>query len=226
LLGLTDKKADASAAKLIDINHAVRILWNLSGDAAFPEQLSDCRDALHDFISRCMCHMMIKGRREACFTMSPATRAICLTACMGAARLIKQAQFADSELNEHLAQCDKYVRACMSPDSGFGSSVEHTPDLLHTYLALRLIKSQNWKALTDTEIEGVVRFMDLCYKDGGYALLPEWRASAYGTRLATQILGRLDVPLQRLVEMTAFIDDLLAADSQGREGYCGVAAQV
>jgi hypothetical protein len=212
----------ARGTKIIELNHAVRILWNLSGDCGVRVLLEDFRPALRDFLKRCMRPVKARPRDyPASFAMSPDTDAICLTACLAALRVMKHAELADAELQTHLRACEHYVWGCHSPESGFGSSIGHTPDLLHTYMAVTTIQSLHLSGLTDAHVLGVVRFMSQCFKDGGYALLPEWQPSAYGTRLAVQILERLRLPLHRLSEMSEFIGRLLARDPGRGAGYRG-----
>ena len=68
----------------------------------------------------------------------------------------------------------------------------------------------------------LIRFIELCRKDdGGYALIPDWLGSAYGTRLAFQSLVRLELPIVGTWQMKGFISNLLAKRADGTAGYIG-----
>jgi hypothetical protein len=89
-------------------------------------------------------------------------------------------------------------------------------------MAITMIQSRAWQGLDESHTRGVLRFMSHCFKDGGYSLLPEWKPSAYGTRLALQILDRLGRPMHHMAEMTAFISHLFWRHQEGGAGYRGL----
>jgi len=222
---------------MVEINHALRIVWNLSGDLPSPQEpVRHLQSKLLEFLQSSY-RPPSPAQQHASFVMSPDSEAPCLTACLAALRITQQARL--PELDGLLASCGSYVRACESPAGGFGSSIRHTPDLLHTYMAVSLAQAasrlvenplenpawaaakDSWSYLGETSINGVLTFVDVCSKRAGYSLVPEWKASAYGTRLAFQILTRLGKPIVNALEMREFIRGLLSPEREGSRGYAG-----
>jgi len=233
---------------LVEVNHALRIIWNLSAD--LPDKgdglIRELRPRLTEFLLSChrKKRIQLDGATNAefdTFVMSPRSEAACMTACLAALRIAEHALLSEHDLNDRLRACGRYVAACRREGSGFGSSIRHTPDVLHTYMALaaRSLAVENaqksaawrdalgaWDFIDDQTTEELVHFFELCHKDdGGYALIPEWMPSAYATRLAFQSFGRLDLPVVGAWKIRDFIHKLLAPKPDGTAGYTGYPAE-
>jgi hypothetical protein len=218
------------AATLVEINHALRVIWNLSADApgGFEALIDPYRSELRRFLkdSRTDAHDLVSADMFPSFGVSPTRKAACVTACLAALRIASFAGLlaGDAELSGHLRACSAYVLRCESPGGGFGSSIGHQPDVLHTYMAITLL--QEWAApeCDETMKARTVAFLSRCEKDGGYALVPEWKPTAYGTRLAFQIFRRLGLEWTSLpaTEMQSFIRRLMMKTSNREEGYAGM----
>jgi hypothetical protein len=199
---------------MIEFNHAVRILWNLSGDldGGVEALLRSERSALLAFLKDSIRKIPLEdGRQLTAFATAPSSKPACLTACLAAARLAQHTKLQDAELNASLNECAEYVAACQSPGSGFGSSIHHVPDILHTYLAVSFLLERN-KSVLDKELPNIINFAAQCRKDGGYAIVPELTPSAYGTRLGLQIFRRLELSVPDTAEMRDFIMKLRITD--------------
>lgn len=246
---LTDNSSRGVANNaIIEINHALRIIWNLSADLSDGGEsiIAELRPKLTSYLLRC--HRRTRFALNASspelefdtFVMSPTSEAACLTACLAVLRIAEHAELENPDLDAKLAACGRYVAACRREGSGFGSSIRHTPDLLHTYMALaaraRAMEKaevdvtwkqalEDWDFIDDGVERDLIRFLDLCRKDdGGYALIPEWMGSAYGTRLAFQSLARMDLPIVGTWKMRNFITNLLEKRPDGTAGYVGYSA--
>jgi hypothetical protein len=184
------------------------------------------RDGLASFLKRSIRKVPSEAGRELkAFATAPSSRPACLTACLAAARLAQHAKLQDAELKTSLDECVDYVAACQTPGSGFGSSIHHVPDILHTYMAVSFLLDRR-KSIVERELPGIIAFVAQCRKDGGYALVPELTPSAYGTRLGLQVFRRLELAVPDTAEMRQFLTTLRIAevseDKKARESsYLG-----
>lgn len=217
--------ASGEAAKIVEINHALRILWNLSADVpgGVATLIEDCRGRLIDYLRGCLRNPAHpRGLRPlVAFSMTPALDAPCVTACLAALRIMDAIGLPSTdELWRAMASCQDYVLACEAVTGGFGSSIDHEPDTLHTYMAITLLTRWHSPALDSSMSDHVIRFLETCADEGGYALLPDWKATAYGCRLALQIYKRLERELPDSAAMQSFIRGLM---SEGvPSGYAGL----
>jgi hypothetical protein len=188
------------------------------------------------------------GRESKAFVLAPhAENEPCLTACYFAFKIAERCKLLNESgsshqdwpgFNEAISQSFDYVRASWNDrDGGFGYGPGSAAELVHTFCALKLhydiadAFGLGCTVISDIDKKwlAIERFVGRCRKEGGYALLPEWWPSAYGTRLGLQILELKqrvsgEVRFDRPYEAIEFINSLKVYSNETRHalGFAGM----
>lgn len=227
ILNLDD--TDPSPHKLVDLHHALWLTWQLGNEPGSKESsvVKERAEPLRRFLEESYVEsagfsIPVLGGFPA-FALAPGSRACCLTACAFAERVAAQCGLTDGKLKEQLASCEDFVFSCFHSTGGFACAPGEEPDLIHTFLGMRMNEALDWNfAEKIPRYEEKIQFLlTRCSKGGGHALIPDWKPSAYGTRLALQITELLGVPIPDSRAMREFILRL----PQRNGGYAGYHAQ-
>jgi hypothetical protein len=143
------------------------------------------------------------------FALARESKVCCLTAYFFAKniyRYYKLQELGKVRIGTMLETAKGFVPMCFDKVNGFGCLPGQEADLVHTHFGISLIGSERDK-------DKVESFVHRCRKGGGYALLPKWKPSAYGTRIGLQVLDTLRLPIPETMEITKFIDGLQDPDN-------------
>lgn len=252
--------AENRKATVIDLHHALSVLWHLfelergenvlkaTGPYLIDAGVTNPADMVLSFLSDC--RSSGANRLESTFCLAPGSEEKCLTAVYFVDRIAEHCELwedADASGVLHSSPegwkeaCMDFVLDCWSAsEGGFAFQPGHSAELAHTYLAVRFLKECKYQFRDDVAVrsgsrerpltELLFEFLQRCRKQGGYALLPEWWPTAYGTRLALQLCKELGVPYPSPYESYEFIQRMKVrsesdGDAEGA-GYVGFGVSV